>query len=152
VTQRIRTALVSASASTVVCSAACGADIIALEVAGELGLRRRIILPFGQALFREISVTDRNGGWGSRFDLLMQSAVASGDVVELGLFKDDPNVFAAANEAILNEAAHEASAAGLRTMAMVAWDGVPRGGNDITKAFLNEAQRRKLEVLAVSTL
>ena len=28
-----------------VCSAACGADLIALEAAGALGLRRRVVLP-----------------------------------------------------------------------------------------------------------
>ncbi len=42
--------------STLVCSAACGADLLALEVAGDLGLRRRIVLPFERDRFREISV------------------------------------------------------------------------------------------------
>jgi len=152
VTQRIRTALVSTSASTLVCSAACGVDIIALEVAGELGLRRRIVLPFGRDLFRETSVVDRDGNWGGRFDLVLQAAITSGDVIELGHAKDDPNVFTATNEAILDEAIHQGSATGLRTLAMVVWDGVSRGADDITKAFLNEAQCRKLEVIAVPTM
>jgi tetratricopeptide (TPR) repeat protein len=152
VTQRIRTALVSTCASTLVCSAACGVDIIALEVAGELGLRRRIVLPFGRDLFRETSVVDRDGTWGGRFDLVLQAAITSGDVIELGHAKDDPNVFTATNEAILDEAIHQGSATGLRTLAMVVWDGVSRGADDITKAFLNEAQCRKLEVVAVPTM
>jgi tetratricopeptide (TPR) repeat protein len=152
VTQRIRTALVSTSASTLVCSAACGADIIALEVAGELGLRRRIVLPFARDLFRETSVVDRDGNWGGRFDLVLQAAITSGDVIELDHAKDDPNVFTATNEAILDEAVHQGSTIGLRTLAMVVWDGVSRGADDITKAFLNQAQCRKLEVIAVPTM
>src|SRR5687768_3128608 len=42
---------------TVVASAACGADIVALEAALELGLELRVILPFEPARFRETSVT-----------------------------------------------------------------------------------------------
>jgi hypothetical protein len=78
--------------------------------------------------------------------------LTSGDGIELGHAKDDPNVFTATNEAILDEAIQQGSATGLRALAMVVWDGVSRGGDDITKAFLNEAQCRKLEVIAVPTM
>jgi hypothetical protein len=83
---------------------------------------------------------------------VLQAAIKSGDVIELSHAKDDPNVFTATNEAILEEAIHQGSATGLRTLAMVVWDGVSRGTDDITKAFLNEALCRKLEVIAVPTM
>jgi hypothetical protein len=97
-------------------------------------------------------VVDRDGNWGGRFDLVLQAAITSGDVIELDHAKDDPNVFTATNEAILDEAVHQGSTIGLRTLAMVVWDGVSRGADDITKAFLNQAQCRKLEVIAVPTM
>ena len=152
VTQRIRNMLIGVAAVTLVCSAACGVDIVALEMAGELGLRRRIVLPFRRDLFRKTSVIDRDISWGHRFDALMEAVGASGDVVELTQPTDDRNAYALTNKEVLDEAAREASAVGLRTVAMVIWDGLPRGPDDLTKGFLKEAQERHLEVVTVPTL
>jgi tetratricopeptide (TPR) repeat protein len=149
VTQRVRNMLVATAATTLVCSAACGTDIIALEVAGELGLRRRIILPFRPALFRETSVVDRGAGWGGRFDKIIEVVDASAGVVESAYAQDDPNAYEATNKVILDTALQEASAAGLRTIAIAVWDGASRGAGDVTKAFLEEAQRGKLETITV---
>ena len=49
--------------SVLVCSAACGADLIALQAAGRVSLRRRIVLPFEPSRFRDSSVVDRPGDW-----------------------------------------------------------------------------------------
>src|SRR4051812_712887 len=68
VRQRIAHILTEECASILVCSAACGTDLIALEEAERLGLRRRIVLPFSPERFRETSVVDRPGDWGSVFD------------------------------------------------------------------------------------
>jgi hypothetical protein len=65
---RIRDALTRHAATTVVASAACGSDLLALDEAGALGLRRRIVLPFDRARFRMTSVVDRPGDWGALFD------------------------------------------------------------------------------------
>src|SRR5690349_16640107 len=46
-----------------VASAACGADLIALDVARQLRIRRRIVLPCAPDQFRDASVTDRPGDW-----------------------------------------------------------------------------------------
>lgn len=54
-----------------ICAAACGADLLALEVAGELGISTHIILPFAPELFRLTSVVDRPGDWGPRYDQLI---------------------------------------------------------------------------------
>ena len=109
VTQRVRNMLVATAATTLVSSAACGTDIIALEVAGELGLRRRIILPFPRVLFRETSVVDRGAGWGSRFDKVIEAVDASGGVVELAYAKDNPKAYESTNNVILDAALQEAS-------------------------------------------
>jgi hypothetical protein len=42
-------------ATALVCSGACGADLLALDVAGALGLRRRLVLPFEPDRFHQNS-------------------------------------------------------------------------------------------------
>ena len=71
VRKRIHDLLKDSDAKALVCSAACGANLIALEAAGELGIRRRIVLPFEPARFRETSVIDRPGDWGPAFDRII---------------------------------------------------------------------------------
>jgi hypothetical protein len=73
VRRRIVDLLAEEHTEALVCSAACGADLIALEEAERLGLRRRIVLPFSPRQFRETSVTDRpeigdlfSTGWSKR--------------------------------------------------------------------------------------
>jgi hypothetical protein len=53
VTARLREVMVARSAQAVVCSAACGADILTLETAAHLGLHRRVVLPFSRQQFRQ---------------------------------------------------------------------------------------------------
>src|SRR5437879_1306075 len=74
VRRRLAALLSAEHAEALVCSAACGADLIALEEAERLGLHRRIVLPFQPKRFRETSVTDRPGDWGSVFDRLVAAA------------------------------------------------------------------------------
>ncbi|MFO1406223.1 MAG: tetratricopeptide repeat-containing protein [Steroidobacteraceae bacterium] len=52
-------------------SAACGADILGLEVAHELGAEIHVVLPFPPSEFREASVEIVAGDWGERFDRLL---------------------------------------------------------------------------------
>ena len=78
-------------AIALVCSAACGADLIALETAQQMGLPTRIILPFSAARFRETSVVDRPRPefWGSMFDRVTSAARAHGDLIELDAAEAD---------------------------------------------------------------
>jgi class 3 adenylate cyclase len=56
-------------------SAACGADILCLEVVEELGGELHIVLPFPADQFRSESVEFcRQGNWGERFQRLLESA------------------------------------------------------------------------------
>ena len=64
-------------AAVLVCSVACGADLVALEAAERLGRRRRIVLPFAAERFRMTSVTDRPGDWGPMFDRMIAAADAT---------------------------------------------------------------------------
>jgi hypothetical protein len=57
-------------ATAVVSSATCGADLIGSPVAGKLGLRRQVVLPFSRAKFREKSVLDRPGEWRQLYDTI----------------------------------------------------------------------------------
>lgn len=152
VAHRIRNMLVGLAGTALVCSAACGADILALEAAGELGIRRRVLLPFRPDLFRDLSVTDRGGEWGNRFDRVMSAVEAAGDLLELSCDKDAPHPYIETNGAILNEAVRLASAAQQRPVATVVWNEISRGEDDVTEAFLKEAQRRELEIITVPTL
>lgn len=134
-----------------VCSAACGADLIALDLAGALGLRRRVVLPFAADRFRASSVTDRPGDWGPLFDQVIGAVATTGDVVTLGLDPGDDDAYAAANEAILDEAERLAGADASNVVAAIVWEGRARGQGDLTEAFATAARARNHPVREVLT-
>ena len=141
VRERIRAALERLAAGTLVCSAACGADQLALEVAGALGLRRRVILPFAESKFRQTSVIDRGAEWGAPFDRTMAELRASNGVVTLKDAGSDADSYTAANDVILDEAEALGRAGGAAVVAMLvaeresAYDG-------IEDSFAHEAKQR----------
>jgi hypothetical protein len=49
--------------SAVVCAAACGADLLLLDVAGKMHIQQIVLLPSDPETFRKGSVTDRPGDW-----------------------------------------------------------------------------------------
>lgn len=153
VRQRLRALLIARTASALVSSAACGADLIALDVARELGLRRRIVLPFAPDHFRGSSVMDRPGDWGAIFDGEVERARRAGDLVVLEKSGEGSEAYAAANAAILDEAARLARQEGdLPLLAVLVWDGRSRGEGDLTEAFGLLARRQGLEIAEISTL
>ncbi|MBV8279678.1 MAG: hypothetical protein JO170_31040, partial [Verrucomicrobia bacterium] len=140
VRERIATFLSTEHAETLVCSAACGADLIALEEAERLGLRRRIILPFPSKRFRELSVSDRPGNWGPVFDRLVAAAEATGDLVIVPTVGDDDHsAYAAANQAIIREteALAKDTPCGevLRRVSVIVWEVAATSGTDISGAL-----------------
>lgn len=149
--QRIEELLAERRATALVCSAACGADLLALEAAGHLGLRRRVILPFGRERFRETSVVDRPGDWGERFDRMADAVTSGGNLIVLGYNEEDPATYTATNLAILDQAFIVAHEAHQPVLAVVAWEGRSRGADDVTEHFLTEARRRGLPSAAVMT-
>jgi hypothetical protein len=151
VRQRILEFLKEANAEALVSAAACGGDILALEAAGELGIRRRVVLPYDKETFRQSSVADRPGNWGERYDRIIAEVARSGDLVEDGYENEEESYFAA-NHDILDQAEELAEELGQQLTALVVWNGVSRGESDVTGHFLEEAKQRGLKVAEIITL
>jgi hypothetical protein len=153
VRSRLAEAFQRLSAVGLVCSGACGADLVALDAAAQLGLRRRIVLPFAPAQFRRSSVVDRPGDWGSAFDRQIDAAAQSGELVVLDLERDACGAYVAANKAIIREALAVAGAAEqARCMALLVWEGARRPGGDATADFGDLATEAGLEQITIPTL
>jgi hypothetical protein len=130
VKERTRRVLEEHSVGTLVCSAACGADLLALDAAGDLSSRRVVILPFGVDRFRSSSVVDRPGQWGMLYDRIIAEVAPAEDLVVLRGDPDDDEVsFLRANQEILTRAAAAAQTDAARPpVAIVVWEGVPHEG------------------------
>src|SRR5262245_10870503 len=147
-------------AVALVCSAACGADLIALETAQKMGLPTRIILPFPAARFRETSVVDRPRPkfWGSMFDRVTSAARADGNLVALDAPEAD-DAYSMTNGVIIREAKklsgfndRERSIGSLRLIALVVWEGASRGSDDNTNKFVQLAQESGFRIEQILTL
>lgn len=150
VRRRLVDLLMSEKAAAVVCSAACGADLLALEAAGKFGLRRRVVLPFRPERFRETSVVDRPGVWGEIYDRVIAEVEATGDLVVLPPTKgNDRDAYQAANEAILREAVSLAGST--QPIAVIVWEGAPHSVSDVTEAFRALAENAGLSLRTVQT-
>ena len=104
VRNRLRELFGTLGATALVGSGACGADLLAMDVAGELGMRRRMVLPFEPGRFRETSVEDRPGDWGPLFKRILAEVTGKGGVTILPEVDDPSAAYTAANSAILNDA------------------------------------------------
>jgi hypothetical protein len=139
-------------ATALIGSTACGADLAALTVARRRGMRRRVVLPFGREKFREISVTDRPGDWGPVYDLVLDELDRTGDVVTLEGCPHGDDAYLAVNEHILRQAEALARESNAEAMALLIWEGAPRGADDVTAAFGHEARKRRWRVEQIKTL
>lgn len=154
VRRRVRAVLLEHEARALVSSAACGADLVALEEAGDLRLRRRVVLPFAPERFRETSVIDRGGDWGAAYDRVIAAVRAADDLVVLETGGEGAEAYARANLAILDEALALAAACGEpgRVVAAIVWEGAPRGPDDLTARFAEQARSRGLGVVEIPSL
>lgn len=150
VREKLKQVFVEHRFTHLVCAAACGADLIALEVAADLGMQSHIILPFSPTEFREISVTDRPGDWGELYDLLVKKAEDTGCLYLLGYLPTDEKAFSKTTQFLIDHAkklAHDTSAFGA-----IVWEGRSRGKDDATQEFATlsqEAGLHKLEILTI---
>lgn len=131
-----------------VCSAACGADILALEAARKLAIPATVVLPYAPQTFRKISVTDRPGNWGERFDRLVQAARDSDNLIVLELDAGNEMAFMLTNHRIIQAAL---TSEFHRKLAFVVWEGQSRGGDDSTAEFLNFALSQGFKKKSVLT-
>jgi hypothetical protein len=159
VRERIRAIMQEHQATALVSSAACGTDLLALSIAGELGIRRRIVLPFPPERFRASSVVDRPGEWEELFDQIIKEVEAAGDLVILNEEREDNTAYLHTNQATIDEAQRLArqaardtgSAVSSAILAIIVWEGQPRGTDDITAAFASEARARSIPIVEVLT-
>lgn len=150
VRDRLTSLFAARQALALVCSAACGADLLALEAALALGIRRRVVLPVGPARFRATSVVDRPGDWGPRFDRILAAAQTAGDLIVLP-GSEDAASYAAANAAIVREALVIVPPP-RHLAAVTVWEGAARGEDDLTEDFRRLAVQAGFEHLPILTL
>lgn len=147
VKKRIRDVFARSKPIALVSAAACGSDLIALEVAGEMKIERIVLLPSDPVKFRASSVADRPGDWGPMFDRLQRE-------VELEVVKvpEGDAGYLETNLRLIGRAESIAKKRGVPVRAMVVWDGKLRGVDDVTGHFLAQARKRKIPVLEIPTL
>lgn len=156
VRQSLRDLFLSHHANTLVCSAACGADLVALEVAEDLGMRRRIVLPFEAGRFRRASVIDRPGDWGPLFDRMVATARAEDNLIDLKIGmkieEESGAAYMQASEAIVRDAMALARCSQSQALGVLVWNLVSRGEGDVTYLFGRFARSLGCSVVEVSTL
>lgn len=153
---KLTTCLKNANATHLISSGACGADLLAMMAAEELLIPKTMILPFDAETFRSTSVTDRPGNWGLIYDTTVQDLKDSGQLIELNLDINDPEVYAKVNLHMLDLAQIVAEQTRLengnknnaaeRIMALIVWEGTPKDADDTTYHFLKEAQKRNFVI------
>jgi len=150
---RITDRLRAVGATVVVASGACGADLLGHQAARALGLKSRVVLPFERSRFRETSVVDRPGDWGPVFDEVCNAADAAGDLVVLEGAGEGDAAYAAANRALLDEAAKVAVASSppMLVVAFMVWEGAKRGEGDHTAELAEGARGRGWTVASIGT-
>jgi hypothetical protein len=161
----VRMLLRNLDPTALVCSASCGADLLALEAAASLMIPVTIVLPFPLDQFRAVSVGDHPGDWGPRFDQVMRNASAAASANRLQVLDasaddaDDADAIdracAAATDTILDEAQRLAITPlgdAHTLIAIVVWDGASRGEDDLTDYFRHGAADRGFHVRDICTL
>jgi hypothetical protein len=137
------------SVRLLICSAACGADLLALEAAAVLGLPCCVVLPYDPKEFRLTSVVDRPGNWGVVYDRVIAAAVGSDQLIVLGGRPGDDRAYSRATLTIIEKAA--AAAAPDPALAVIVWEGIARKKDDATAEFRRLAKRAGFDEHIVST-
>ena len=143
----IKTLLAKLKPRAVVCAAACGADLLLLQAAGEMHIEQVVLLPSDPEVFRKSSVTDRPGDWGELYDQVLKTAR-----VEILKLPEGQEGYLETNLKLLDRGQQIARDAGVSAEALVIWNKTSRGPDDVTAHFLHAAKSRKLKVLEISTL
>jgi hypothetical protein len=147
VRERIRRVLSNQKPIAIVSSAACGADLLLLDVAGEMNISRYVLLPSEPEAFRVSSVTDRPGNWGE----LYSKALRNSNVQVLKLAEGQEG-YLETNLKLLDRAQVLAKQEHTIVNALVVWNQESRGPDDVTEHFLEQAKLRKMPILQISTV
>ncbi len=156
VKEKLKQFFIANSIDYLICSGACGADLIALNVAGQLSIARKMVLPFDAETFRSSSVTDRPGNWGELFDIVHNELHKESNVIILNYAEDDKDVYEKTNFDILNTADsifEKLKETGDRKkVALIVWEGSPKDANDTTDHFRKEAKKRSYTIEEINCL
>jgi hypothetical protein len=154
VREHLRKLFASVKPEVLVSSGACGADLLALEVAGSTGIMRSMVLPFDPAIFKTTSVTDRPGDWGPLFDKICREVAHEEKIQVRGYAKDDEAKYRKINIDIIQraEVLAEKYEVSKKLMAVIIWEGKPKPSDDTTADFKSQALRRNFEIKEISTL
>jgi len=149
----IQNVFIAQRVQMIVSSAAAGVDLLGLLVAGSLGIRRVVVLPFSAARFRGSSVADCGAKWAALFDQILEDVTADGEVVVLNDHTPAEQAYRRANHAILQRALAAAGASAGRAdpLAIAVWEGQRHGGSDLTAEFVDEAGRLGFRVIQILT-
>ena len=131
----------------IVSSAACGADLLLLDVADEMHVPRHVLLPSTPEEFRVSSVTDRPGNWGELYSKALRTSS-----VEVLKMPQGQEGYLETNLKLLDRAQVLAKRKQTTVEALVVWNKEPRGADDVTAHFLEQARLRKMPILQISTL
>ncbi len=106
-----------------------------------------VLLPSGPETFRKSSVTDRPGNWSELYDQVLKTAQ-----VEILKLPEGQEGYLETNLKLLDRGQQLAREKGVPAEALVIWDGISRGPDDVTAHFLHEAKSRKMTMLEISTV
>lgn len=147
----ISTELKRHHATTVVCSAAAGADLLAIMAAIKLGIDMRLVISPDIEEFAKMSVEDRGTYWSEQFKTAI-SAMPAEHIIRVSTQASSADTFRAINERILGEAIALASKTPSRQpICFAAWDGQPRGNEDFSADFVARAKALGLPIVTIDT-
>jgi hypothetical protein len=154
VKEKLKTLFVSLHPGAIVCSGACGADLLALEVAGNLGIQRCMVLPFAPVVFKSTSVTDRPGDWSELFDKICKEVTREEKMHILGYPAKDNATYLKTNIDILKMAQALADKYGSSNdlTAVIVWEGEVKDKNDITAHFKETAKKHGFIIKEIDTI
>lgn len=154
VRQSIEEFLLRKKPPAIVCSAACGSDLLlldeslALELAGRIpALKRYVLLSSSPQEFRASSVTDRPGDWGEIYDKVLQKST-----VQVMKVPPGDEGYLQVNLDLLEKAQMVAKELKAKLEALVIWNMESRGADDVTAHFLSQAEKRHIPVAQISTM
>ena len=147
VRDKIRLLLNAQKPGATVSSAACGADLLLLQVAAEMRVPRYILLPTLPEDFRVSSVTDRPGDWGNLYSEALRTSK-----IEVLTLPEGQEGYLETNLKLLDRAQAIANQERTHVKALVVWNKESRGPDDVTAHFLEHARHRGFPVIEISTL
>jgi len=154
VRERLEKFFASTRPEILVSSGACGADLLALEVAGSMGILRSIVLPFEPPRFKTLSVIDRPGDWGPLFDKICKEVEREEKIQVQNYAENDDSKYFEISVDILQRAEKlsEKYDSSKNIVAVIVWDGEAKTRDDATLDFKIKAAAQNCEIVEISTL